>query len=161
MISTEQYNNAVDKFADNLYRFALKLAKNIDDAEDLVQDAFEKLWKNRKKVDNKKIKSYLFTIVYHKFIDNYRKNKQYFSIEEINTELSYTNDYSDLKEILNKAIDLLPAQQKTVIILRDWEGYSYKEIQDITNLTESQVKVYIFRARKFLRQYIGNPKILI
>ncbi len=62
--------------------------------------------------------------------------------------------YSDLKEILNHAITRLPEDQKAVILLRDYEGYSYKEIAGITSLTESQVKVYIYRARVFLKNYI-------
>ncbi len=161
MISLEQYNEAVDKYADGLYRFALKMAGDRDDAQDLVQDAFEKLWKNRKKVDSQKIKSYLFTIVYHKFIDNYRKKSFQASLEETGLDPSYTDSYSDVMEILQKAIDRLPPAQKSVILLRDWEGYSYKEIEKITGLNESQVKVYIFRARKFLREFIKDPKILI
>ncbi len=161
MISLEQYNSAVDKYADGLYRFALKMTGDRDDAQDLVQDAFEKLWKNRKKVDPEKIKSYLFTIVYHKFIDTYRKKSFQASLDDTNIEPSYDDSYSDVMEFLQKAIDQLPEVQKSVILLRDWEGYSYKEIEQITGLNESQVKVYIFRARKFLREFIKDPKILI
>ncbi len=161
MISTQQYNEAVDKYADGLYRFALKMTGDRDDAQDLVQDAFEKLWKNRKKVNSDKVKSYLFTIVYHKFVDNYRKKSFQASLEETGLDPAYTDNYSDVMEILQRAVDQLPPVQKSVILLRDWEGYSYKEIENITGLNESQVKVYIFRARKFLREYIKDPKILI
>ncbi len=161
MINVDQYNQAVDKYSDGLYRFALKMAGDSDDAKDLVQDAFEKLWKNRKNVNPEKIKSYLFTVVYHKFIDNYRKDNRMSSLDDMHSEPSYTNAYSDVMEILQRAVDKLPPVQKSVILLRDWEGYSYKEIEQITGLNESQVKVYIFRARKFLRQYIGKPEVLI
>ena len=64
----------------------------------------------------------------------------------------------DLKEILDTAIDQLPDIQRSVILLRDYEGYNYKEIESITGLKESQVKVYIYRARKFLMEYIGSPE---
>ncbi len=55
----------------------------------------------------------------------------------------------------------LPADQRSVILLRDYEGYSYREISEITGLSESQVKVYIFRARMFLKNFIGKPEVVI
>ena len=61
----------------------------------------------------------------------------------------------------NNALNLLPEIQKAVITLRDYEGYSYEEIGKITDLNESQVKVYIYRARLFLKQYIGSPERVI
>ena len=76
-------------------------------------------------------------------------------------KLGHDKQYSDLKEILNEALSRLPEIQKTVILLRDYEGYDYAEIGEITNLTESQVKVYIFRARTFLKNYIGKMEVVI
>ncbi len=161
MITLEQYNKAVDLYSDALYRFCLKNTGNADDAKDLVQDAFEKLWARRKKINPEKIKSYLFTTAYHKFIDEYRrKNKQAY-LEENQQEPSYWFNFTDIKDILEKAVDRLPPVQKSVLLLRDWEGYSYKEIEQITGLSESQVKVYIFRARKFIREYIGKLETVL
>ena len=73
----------------------------------------------------------------------------------------HSEQYSDVKKILNDALNLLPEIQKAVITLRDFEGYSYEEIGKITDLNESQVKVYIYRARLFLKQYIGSPERVI
>jgi RNA polymerase sigma-70 factor (ECF subfamily) len=55
----------------------------------------------------------------------------------------------------------LPEIQKSVILLRDYEGYSYEEIGNIAGLNESQVKVYIYRARLFLKEYIGTMERVI
>ena len=71
------------------------------------------------------------------------------------------NQYSDLKQVVNEAVSKLPEVQKSVIMLRDYEGYSYEEIGNITGLNESQVKVYIYRARTFLKEYIGNLENVI
>ena len=60
----------------------------------------------------------------------------------------------ELKEILENALAKLPEQQRQLILLRDYEGYSYNEIGEITGLNETQVKVYIFRARTVLKDYI-------
>jgi len=70
------YNNAVDQYADGVYRFIVKNIQHEEDARDIVQTAFEKLWINRATVDPLKIKSYLFTIAYHQMIDHIRKVKK-------------------------------------------------------------------------------------
>jgi RNA polymerase sigma-70 factor (ECF subfamily) len=120
------------------------------------------MWKNIDNVDGKKAKSYLFTTGYHTMIDRIRRKKNVSDYTEVNEEsLFHTQQYSDLKKILNDAINLLPEIQKSVILLRDYEGYSYHEIGKITGLGESQVKVYIYRARLFLKEYIGTPERVI
>ena len=75
--------------------------------------------------------------------------------------MQHQTHYSDIKSVLSEALNKLPDIQKSVILLRDYEGYVYKEIGKITDLTESQVKVYIFRARAFLKNYIGKLEVVI
>jgi RNA polymerase sigma-70 factor (ECF subfamily) len=140
-----------------LYRFILKNIRDEDEARDIVQDSFEKMWRNRENVDGGKAKSYLFTTGHHTMIDRIRRKKHQSDFTEVNEEsLFHTEQYSDLKQVLNNAINLLPDMQKSVLTLRDFEGYSYEEIGKITGLSESQVKVYIYRARVFLKEYIGT-----
>ena len=76
-------------------------------------------------------------------------------------EYSHNEQYSDIKEVLDFALEQLPEIQKTVILLRDYEGYSYQEIAEITNLNESQVKVYIYRGRMFLKEKIGSIETVV
>lgn len=161
-MTTKEYNQCVDEHADGLYRFILKNMKDEEEARDVVQDAFEKMWRNVENVDGKKAKSYLFTTAYHTMIDRIRRKKHVSDYTEVNEDsLFHSEQYSDLKSILNTALNLLPEVQKAVITLRDLEGYSYEEIGRITSLNESQVKVYIYRARLFLKQYIGSPERVI
>ena len=80
---------------------------------------------------------------------------------EYDEMLSHKKQYSDLKAVLNEAVNKLPEIQRMVVMLRDYEGYSYREIAEIRNLGESQVKVYIFRARVFLKNYIGDIEKVI
>jgi RNA polymerase sigma-70 factor (ECF subfamily) len=156
MTATE-YNKCVDEYADAVYRFILKNVRDKDKARDIVQDTFEKLWLKVAEINTLKAKSYLFTIAYHTMIDAIRREKFQEDFENVNEE-NYTthNTFSDLKSILNKALTKLSAIQRSVILLRDYEGYSYDEIGEITGLNESQVKVYIYRARIILKEYIGN-----
>ena len=67
----------------------------------------------------------------------------------------------DLSEILSEALSKLPEIQRSVILLRDYEGYSYKEIAEVTKLSESAVKVYIYRARLFLKNYLVKIEAVI
>ena len=75
-MTEREYNQCVNLYADNVYRFIWKNLRHEEDAKDVVQGAFEKMWKNRAEVDNAKCKSYLFTIAYHQMIDHIRKNKR-------------------------------------------------------------------------------------
>jgi len=161
-MTTKEYNICVDKYSDGLYRFILKNIRDEDKAKDIVQDSFVRLWNKVKEVSFEKCKSYLFTTAYHRLIDMVRVDKRTTAMEEYHEDINSTeNSYSDLKEIINEAVDKLPEIQKNVILLRDYEGYSYKEIGDITDLNESQVKVYIYRARLFLKNYLVSMDVVI
>jgi len=157
-----EYNKAVDLHADNLYRFILKNIHDVEKSKDIVQDTFLKVWDKHQEVSAEKVKSYMFSTGYRTMIDLIRREKKQSRIEEADlNKLTTSDQYSDLQKILHEALDQLPEMQKAVVLLRDYEGYNYLEIGEITGLTESQVKVYIYRARKFLQKYIGNIEVLI
>jgi len=161
-MTVSEYNNCVDHFSDGVYRFILKNIKDDDSARDVVQESFVRLWDKRSNVVYAKAKSYIFTTAYHVMIDILRKNKYNTGYSDYyENVMTVDNQYSDLHEVLNEALDRLPVIQRTVILLRDYEGYSYKEIGEITELSEPQVKVYIYRARVFLKQYIGSLDMVI
>jgi RNA polymerase sigma-70 factor (ECF subfamily) len=162
LMTVEEYNECVKQCADNVYRFVLKNIHDEDKAADIVQDAYEKMWKHHGDVDPAKGKSYLFSTAYHVLIDHIRRDKHSVRMEEADLqEHAHSRQYSDLQEVLHKAVDQLPEDQKMVVMMRDYEGYSYQEIGEITGLTESQVKVYIYRARVFLRKYIGKMEVVV
>ncbi|MCY1721911.1 RNA polymerase sigma factor [Prolixibacteraceae bacterium Z1-6] len=154
-MTINEYNQAVTDFSDRLYRFVLKSIKDTHKSEDIVQDSYEKLWKNVENVDGNKVKSYLFTTAYHTMIDRIRIEKRSLFADDLSLpEEGHENNYSDLGEILTEAVGKLPEIQRMVLLLRDYEGYNYNEIGELTKLSESQVKVYIYRARVFLKKYI-------
>lgn len=160
-LDVKTYNKVVDKHADGLFRFAYSMCKNEDDAQDAVQDAFSKLWERKDQVNQEKVKSYLFTTGHNKMIDLFRKDSKYSSVE-VHENASVSQSISpDLQEVLHSALNTLPEIQRSVILLRDYEGYDYNEITEITDLSLSQVKVYIFRARKKLKSYIGSLDLVI
>jgi RNA polymerase sigma-70 factor (ECF subfamily) len=155
-MTTAEYNSCVSKFSDGVYRFILKNIGDTERARDIVQDSFLKMWEKSGDISSEKAKSYLFTTAYHTMIDDIRRQKRITGLDEINVDLTVNNSFSDLQQVLHAALLKLPEIQKAVITLRDYEGYSYEEIGNITGLNESQVKVYIYRARVSLKNYIGS-----
>jgi RNA polymerase sigma factor (sigma-70 family) len=161
-MTEKEYNECVHHYADNVYRFILKNLRHEEDARDVVQTAFEKLWRNRQEVDPAKSKSYLFTVAYHQMIDHIRKTKKIYLKEAFNENTRIINTpANNLKKVLEQALDTLSETQRSLVLLKDYEGYSYEEIGTITGLNESQVKVYLYRARVQLKNYLVSPENVI
>lgn len=160
-MTTKEYNLAVDEFADNIFRFAMKHLRNEMSAKDIVQETFTKVWTKHEEVQYEKVKSYLFTTAYHAIVDWVKKEGRSGDIEQTREPVGDSMTNFDVGEVLNEALETIPEIQKTVVLLRDYEGYNYSEIAEITHLTESQVKVYIFRARKALKNYVKRIDLVI
>ena len=154
-MTAEEYNDCVKLYADELYRFMLKSTRQVEDARDLVQSSFEKLWEHRAEVRSASGKSYLFTIAYHKMIDLNRKNSRMEFRESIPDKMEDQHGTTPrLKEVLEKALNRLNERQRSLVLLKDYEGYSYEEIAEITGLNISQVKVTLHRARLILKEWL-------
>jgi RNA polymerase sigma-70 factor (ECF subfamily) len=160
-MTISEYNTCVDLHADHVYRFILKHTRDKERAKDLVQDTFEKLWLKVNDIETSNAKSYMFTTAYRTMIDSLRRDKFKADFNELAFEqIAASRNLTD-KEAINIALDRLPEIQKTVVMLRDYEGYNYAEIGEITGLSESQVKVYIYRARVALKEYIVKIENII
>lgn len=143
-----------------LFGFVFKSLGDEEDANDIVQDAFMKLWQHHEKVEPEKAKSWLFTTAYNALINFAKKRGRTARMAE-GFEIGYeSKNRFELQEIIDNALKTLPQQQKDILLLRDLEGYNYQEIGEILNLTESQVKVYLFRARKKMKEQIKDLSIL-
>jgi RNA polymerase sigma-70 factor (ECF subfamily) len=154
-MTEKEYNDCVNLYADNVYRFIYKNLRHEEDARDVVQSAFEKLWRNREDVDPVKCKSYLFTVAYNQMIDHLRKAKRISLKEDFREDMKVqSREINNARKILNEALARLNETQRSLVMLKDYEGYSYDEIGKIMNLSESQVKVYLHRARMQLKDYL-------
>ncbi|MBI1306121.1 MAG: sigma-70 family RNA polymerase sigma factor [Bacteroidetes bacterium] len=156
-MTTKEYNQCVADLSDGIFRFALKHLRDEYEAENVVQNTFEKLWVRKENVEMATAKAFLFKITYNNCIDILRKSNRSGSLEEVSeVHYSHSRQYSDAMEIVKKAVDNLPEAQKTAVMLRDYEGYDYRTIGEITGTTEAQVKINIFRARQFLKKYLKD-----
>ncbi|HLT93948.1 MAG TPA: sigma-70 family RNA polymerase sigma factor [Membranihabitans sp.] len=148
-----EYNKCVDEHADLLFRYCVGLTGNQADADDLVQTAFRKLWENIHDLDVKVAKSWLFRTAYRSMIDEYRKVKR--EREYRNMQVENTTEFQssfEERDLVCKALEILTEEQKNLILLRDYEGYSYQELCDITGMSMPVVKTTLFRCRKKLRE---------
>lgn len=157
-MNTEEYNKAVRQFSNALYGYLLKLIKDEDEADDLVQDAYLKLWQHREDVDFLKSKAWLFTTARNTMLNKIKREKRKDSLEQlpVSKEPYSTDNRYELKQLIDTSLEELPEIQKSILLLRDLEGYNYQEIGEILGLNESQVKVYLFRARKKMKDTLKS-----
>jgi RNA polymerase sigma factor (sigma-70 family) len=160
-MTEKEYNQCVKDHADSVFRFICKNIRNKEDARDVVQSAFEKMWVNRVTVDGTRCKSFLFTVAYHQMIDQIRKRKMADLKEEMEEKTVYNKQEGQTKRVLEMALARLNETQRSLVLLKDYEGYSYEEIGEITGLSASQVKVYLHRARIHLKSFIVSPENIL
>ncbi len=112
-MTEKEFNDCVNLYADNVYRFIVKNLKHEQDARDVVQASFEKMWINRDRVENERSKSYLFTVAYHQMIDLIRKNKKTKLEEDFSSSESLSSLHAKKKDKANKPIEYLSIFIKT------------------------------------------------
>jgi RNA polymerase sigma factor (sigma-70 family) len=155
MISDQDYKQAVKDYTKNIFRFLYKSLRDEEAVNDLVQDCFLKLWQHKATVDAAKVKPWLFAVANNAML-NYLKlsSRKALLKDDFNLPPVYQRHSFDTKKIIDQVLDELPPLQKAIILLRDLEGYEYREIGEILELSETQVKVYLFRGRQKVKMAI-------
>ncbi|MBE9463780.1 RNA polymerase sigma factor [Dyadobacter subterraneus] len=149
-----------------LYRFALSLTKDVTDAEDILQDTLLKLWKARDKWESwDNFEAYAMRTVRNEYL-NYvkvQKSRTYGTLEDIpefaepsQTETDMTTDHLMMR--YNWLTSKLPKMQRDILHLREIEELEYKEIAKVMDISEAQVKVYLFRARQYLKEKVHGKR---
>lgn len=145
-----------------IYRTALRITLNREEAEDIVQDCLVKIWKQTQEgmvIQN--LESYAITMSRNLSLDRKQlaQNRVISLVEETHDTIDVHQATPDQQLINNESISLieqivnrLPEKQRTVMHLRDVENKTYKEIADILSISESDVKVTLFRARKQVKE---------
>jgi len=158
------YQFLVTSYHQKLCVYANSLTNDSDLAEDIVQNVFMSIWKNRNKLkDQFAVKSYLYKSVYNEFIDQYRKKKAVLTLEKKHIDaLTYIVEEEDEKSleklisIVKKEIDKLPPKCKQTFLLSKEEGLTNLEISEYLNISIKSVEAHITKAFSVLRKSIGN-----
>jgi RNA polymerase sigma factor (sigma-70 family) len=165
-MNLREFENRVYPLQNKLFRFAKRFLEHTEEAEDIVQEVFIKLWNRRDKLDEYRSVEALAMITTKNLCLDKIKARRY-PVENIeNHRLFLENipgetatDYSDLVQGVRLAMKTLPEQQQMIVHLRDIEGYEYEEIAEILEMNENAVRVALSRARKRIRELLTNTKV--
>ena len=155
------FRNDLLPLKDVLYRLALRITLSHEEAEDIVQDTLIKVWNRRDEWQMlESIEAYSMTICRNLALDAIKKKDN--NNESLEQGIAETSDQTsdphelmirkDRVEMVKQLVNRLPEKQRSCLQLRDFEGKTYKEIAEILAITEEQVKVNIFRARRSIKQ---------
>ncbi len=156
-MTVSEYNHSVRTYGDDLYRFALRYSNLSAAAEDAVQDTYLALWEHRTEVKAEGVKGYLLRLLYRRLVDLHRHDTVVLHATPVpDDEPLHPHDAFELRDALAHALAQLPEQQRALVLLRDLEGYDYATLAAATGLSEQQVGVYLFRARKTLKKLLED-----
>lgn len=161
-MTTLEFSSMVTRESHPLKNYAYQLTRNLDDADDLLQETMLKAFTYREKfVDATNLKGWLYTIMKNSFINNYRRlAKRNALIDQtdntyvLDSPLHTTSNLGEAKFLakdIEKAINQIPADLRKTFLLNH-EGYKYHEIADMLHIPIGTVKTRIFIARRLLRQ---------
>ena len=158
------YTHLVKTYHHKLCVYAVSLTNNDDSAEDIVQNVFMSIWRNRGKLKEEFVlKSYLYKSVYNEFIDQYRKQKTVVTLEKKYIDaLTYIVEEEDekslerLMKIVKKEIENLPPKCKQIFLLSKEEGLTNIEIAEHLNVSLKSVEAHITKAFKILRSTLSH-----
>lgn len=165
-MNLQEFQKQVYPLKNKLFRFAKRMLDHTEEAEDIVQEAFIKLWNRRDKLDEyRSVEALAMITVKNLCLDKIKARR--FPVENIENHRQFIEsmpeetktDYSDLIQGIHEAIKLLPEQQQMIIHLRDIEGYEFEEIAEIVEMNENAIRVALSRARKRIREMLTKTKI--
>jgi len=157
----KQYQQVIDQHRQRVFSFAYYSLRAKADADDVTQEVFIKLWQHWQKIDHLKVGGWLMRVAHNAVIDHVRRqkpgNETIDSYAEVEQQASDSVEGAELDQEIYKvklmeAIQTLEDPFRSIIILRDIQGASYLDIRESLDISESQVKVYLHRARRKLRE---------
>jgi len=159
-----EFQNEVLPLKNKLYHFAYRLLSNAEDARDTVQEVMMKVWESGKPIaEYENVEAWCMTLTRNRSLDRIKVEKSRSAkLKRIDHVTSHTRTPGELMEwketmkIVLKITQELPTVQRELIELRDFQEKSYEEIAMITGLEMTQVKVYLHRARKVIRESLNT-----
>ena len=151
---------AIDEYGSRILQFVDFQIQNIEAAKDIVQETFIVFFENHGKVAMEKTESYLFAVARNKIKDHFKMKKNFVGINHSHrSDTSYLSTMES-KDVIKLALSNLTKLDRDLITLRDVMGYNYEQVAKILNLSISQVKVYLFRARKKFKGHIIKLEVI-
>jgi len=168
--SFSAFDHLFSVYKDRLYAFAIGYLKIEEDAKELVQEVFVKVWENRHHIDtSRSFKAYLFTITKNTILDYFRKKaSERTYLEYIREHTGFIVDspeeeieYADLMEKAESFIEKLPSRQKEIFMMSRKQGLTNEEIASILQISKKTVENQITLAKKYLRKRLGESSLVV
>jgi len=159
---TFKFRALVNQYQDQVFSLALYLLRNRAEAEDVTQETYTKLWQHIAEIEMETAKHWLLKVTRNACLDRLRARREITNVETIAEQVSERHEPSSeimreqLSHWLREAIDTLKEPYKSLIVLRDMQQHSYEHIATALSLNLNQVKSYLFRARKQLRDLLAE-----
>ena len=160
---SKKYRQWVREYQDQAWTVARYILKDEAEAEDATQEAFVKLWHNRDNIDPERVQSWLMKVTRNGCLDRLRRRRDNVEFDEsyMGGEVSGPmQDFatSQTREWLKRAIGSLKEPYRSLVVLRDVNQHSYEEVASMLELNLAQVKTYLHRARKQLREQLAEVR---
>ena len=162
---TFKFRTLVNQYQDQVFSMALYLLRNRAEAEDVCQETYTKLWQHIDSIEEQTAKAWLLKVTRNACLDRLRARREVSNAEALEERVSEHNEPSreivrdQLSHWLRDAIDKLKEPYKSLIVLRDMQQHSYEHIATTLSLNLNQVKSYLFRARKQLRELLAEVEL--
>ena len=160
------FNTLYKEYSGRLYRFALGYLKSEEEAEELVQEVFTKIWEKRASLKEElSFKSFLFTIAFNIIRKHFRTKvylSEYFKTgknDDIDMQTSQNITYDSLYQYISELVNRLPNRRKEIFIKSRFEGHSVKEIAEELQISHKTVENQLTAALKFIRTNLNREKI--
>ncbi len=175
----DAFEQLIEKYQKKVYNIALKMLGNKEDAYDMSQEVFIRVYRSIDKFkEQASLSTWIYKITTNVCLDEIRRRKNRFTVSidddmelndsKVKRQIEYDGpspeiivEENELREIINKSIQQLPEQYRVVTILRDIQGFSYEEIANILDVPQGTVKSRINRARAMLRDILYEKKELL
>ena len=156
------YRSWVETYQDQAWSLARHLLRDAAEAEDATQEAFIKLWDNREAIDPERVRPWLMKVTRNACLDRLRRRRPEVALEDVELIASgeplADAEQGELGSWLRRAIEGLKEPYRSLVLLRDVQQHSYEEVAGATDLSLTQVKVYLHRARKQLREELAEVR---
>ena len=154
---SKKFQKWVKRYQDDVWSLARYLLQDASEAEDATQEAFIKLWNQRESMDPELIKPWLLKVARNACLDRLRRQRLVTEVQTVDVHgPGATAQHDEMGRWLKAAIADLEEPYRSLVVLRDVQQHSYEEVARITDLNLSQVKVYLHRARKQLREQLAE-----
>jgi len=154
----QKYRTLLDQHQDRVYGLAVYLLRDRAEAQDVVQECFEQLWRQIAQIDMDRATGWLLQVARNACVDRLRRRRDTEEVQDFHLQELDGPEHSlrqqQLQHAISHALGEMEEPYRSLLVLRDMQQNSYREVAEILDLSMTQVKVYLHRARRRMRSQL-------